>query len=197
MQLQGISINMDYKLNFLLLLMLPFTNMFFTEGPYDRMNDQKEKLYKAYFADQFKKYNLTPSMTGSGSNGKQFKLLNIGFNTKKSLNIDEARRLLLLSVKDLLDRIDRDDYIHPFLIEVPFPAKRLDYEINVVGINGMVEFPNGPTKDNKISYVQLMNGIIYYMVFTTLEAETIILHKETYEEALDIIAKENQHHENK
>ncbi len=184
---------LGYKLSFLLLLMLPFTNMFFTEGPYDRMNDQKEKLYKAYFADQFKKYNFTPSMTGSGSDGKQFDLLNIGFNTSKSLNIDEARRLLLLSVKDLLDRIDRDDYIHPFLIEVPFPAKRLDYEINVVGRNGIVKFPNGPTKDNKISYVRLGKGIIYYMIFTTPEAPILTIHKETYEEALDIVAKENQH----
>ncbi len=173
--------------------MLPFTNMFFSEGPYDRMNDQHDKLYRAHFDDQLKKYNIVPSMSGSGMKDCKFNLFNIGFSTKKSLNIDEARRLLLLSVKDFLDRLNHYESIHPYLIEVPFSAKMLTYEIYVSGKNGIAEFPNGPTKDNKISYVRLGKGVIYYMVFTTLETETITLHKETYEEALDIVTKENQH----
>lgn len=102
-------------------------------------------------------------------------LLDLQFKYKKTVSIDEARKLFVISLDKFLLKINSDSKIRIYLHEFPFTAKNMDWGLS------FNYFPSDLILDNFVTYAFLDKGkICYKNVRTTLLVET-------YEQARNIV----------
>ncbi|MEC7839847.1 MAG: hypothetical protein VX777_07390 [Chlamydiota bacterium] len=158
----------------------------------DPMMKEKLKVYDQHMCRQYSKYKLAPYSFGGGGNGKQLHLLSLGFSTHKKLTIETARQLLVDSITDFHEKVNRSKSLQPYLNEIPFPISKFNYTIKVVGKDGSwLLFPDGVDDAQHITFAILHNGTIFYCIDVDKDKLPIDIHKETYEEAVAITLEEN------
>lgn len=152
-----------------------FSFNYFSEPTKDQMiNDILEKT-----ANQLqKKYGIEAIGTGgSEDNGKET-LIGIDFRIYHPLAIKEARKMILDSVKILLENINNNENLKNHLVETPFPRNRVDITIYISKNHEEV-------LDPEITLVSFYKDKV---VYRTLDPEDSFKYKsritETYEEAL-------------
>lgn len=111
--------------------------------------------------------------------------ISLHFTSGASLNIDQARRLVVESSQIFLSMINEDKKLRPYLHTYPFTGNNIKISIDF-------DEPGKTWKDSEeISLVMLLDGKIFY---DTHDEEALIrhksLHKETYEEAVKIVKAE-------
>jgi len=111
---------------------------------------------------------------------------NLTFVTYQNLNVNQARILFINSTQKLLDRVNVNRQIRPYLNNYPFNAKNLDFTIMFEDIRG--NFVNPP----HIAFVSLTDGKIRYNINDPITDEFNKIHSETYEEALRIVREQLQ-----
>lgn len=151
-----------------------------------------DEVYSAHLKDLCKKHQFNVNMTGAGGNGKKINSIDLGLSIKKNLTIDSARRLLLPSIQDLMNKVNAFEELHPYLVEVPFGYDKYKYWIDSVDKNGIIELPLDHLGSNQISYVVLSRGELCYNVFVKETEKIVEVLCESYEEALKIVENEKK-----
>ena len=143
-----------------------------------------DKILNDVAAELRKRYSLYLLGTG-GSMMDEIKLLSLTFETLKKHNLEEARKLYVISFKVFLEKINQNKKIRNYLLNHPFNSKNIDLVIFFVDEKG--DFYSPPY----ISVIRNKGNILVYEIKNNGKYETI--HQETYEEALKIVqGKENQ-----
>lgn len=111
--------------------------------------------------------------------------ISLDFHLQKNVNIEEARKLLVGSVEELLHRINNDVGIRPFLHNYPFTNNNLWFSIGFKDKNNKFVLPPN------IAMASLILGKISYGLEDLKEPLLFDeIHEETYEEALKIYQSE-------
>ena len=114
------------------------------------------------------------------------KLMSMGFNYYKVIDIDEARRLLVYCAEEYLTAINGDEKVRPYLHNYPFTAKNIEIDIYFYKPNGSDVAPN------EISIAGANEGRVTYSI-DDLEKHTLIrIRRETYEEAFKIVSSQKE-----
>jgi hypothetical protein len=126
-----------------------------------------------------KRYNL--KLTGFGGGQMDLvKSLSLSMNTHKPIKVNEARILIVNCLETFLKNINTNKIIRPYLIEYPFPERRIDFTI-------FVRLDETEQKKlNSLNYFSSHRGKLSYYEYDHL------VHEEPYEKARAIVAKINQ-----
>ncbi|MFT4552182.1 MAG: hypothetical protein ACI9S8_000807 [Chlamydiales bacterium] len=102
--------------------------------------------------------------------------------------IEDARKLSICILEGLIEKVNNDPKLHPFLLSHPFSHDKfgllLSYDI--IDKDGFYKHPPYP----KLGIVIMANGKFFYDTFNPdgpKQAKFETLHEETYEEALEIV----------
>lgn len=155
------------------------------------------KVESAHAKKQMKLNGFRCCGKGGGGNGKQFHTLAITFSTHEQLNISTARKYLVEGLLMYYNDINSAQSLQPYLIEKPFPIEKIEYSIFVHGDNGArPKFPDGPTDDQKISYVSWYDSEIEYNIDVNIGKLPLTIHTETFDEAVAILNAEKSRSNN-
>ncbi len=112
------------------------------------------------------------------------KTFDLHFIAYKELDVNQTRRLFVRCVEDLLERVNSDVNIRPYLHTYPFTEE---------GTEIMISFfqPNGErVQKNYVALVHTLNGKIFYSYYNHKSEQLLNLHEESYQEALRICQEE-------
>ena len=131
--------------------------------------------------------------TGGGGDGERLTKLSLNFSTPEQLTVPQARRYLIQGIKMYQEEINSAEDFQAHIVESPFPIDRIEYSISVEGIDDYrARFPNGPTKDKKITFCNWAYGSIDYFICPGVSENYVKIHSETFEEAVTILDAEDQ-----
>lgn len=133
-----------------------------------------------------KQYNLNAFGVGGRLSGN-IKELDMSFILKceRVYSIDEARELIVNCVEEVYLNVNNDECIRPYLENYPFDRNKLMISINFAGNDGRF------FKNKQLASVNLNGDYVYYSSYTD-ELGFDTLYKETYEEALEIVRKQQE-----
>lgn len=133
-----------------------------------------------------KKYQLQPVGEGAAMPGGPIQELTLEFDANARYTKEQLRDLLIKSAKELLEQIQTNEEIQPFLITKPFTIQNVKITIYNQDQNGREVY------DPEISTASLSRGILIYK---TTDPEDEFKYKnrikETYEEALQALKCQN------
>jgi hypothetical protein len=123
-----------------------------------------------------------------GCDSEKLKAFVLGFIAVNHVNVDEARDLFIGLCEELLDQINANEKMKPWLTDYPYTGKNLNI------ILAFYQAPSRLISPPYIALVSVLNGNVCYSThendkFSDVPVETEVL-IETYEEALKIY-KEN------
>ncbi|HSW87007.1 MAG TPA: hypothetical protein VLG49_05870, partial [Rhabdochlamydiaceae bacterium] len=109
----------------------------------------------------------------------EVEMLAMDFQFFNTLEIDEARNLVISAVNEYLAEINNNQALRPYLVNYPFEAKNLIIDI----------WMRNPDRSSpaigQIQLVSAFKGIIKYRIKTQNAILGKIIHSETYEEAIN------------
>lgn len=148
----------------------------------------QEPIYCKYCDDVVYPYcaylKRTHHLNCDGSGGGFMDNINnihLSFSGVKNLSIDEARILIIESSEELLNRINNDIKVRPYLSHYPFTEKGISLLISL-------DKKNGDRVDSDfIAFVFTSNGMVYYDVYDSQENLLKKVYEEPYKKALQIV----------
>lgn len=117
---------------------------------------------------------------------ENIELFTMYFETQKKVTLDESRMLILNCVEELLNRINSNEKIRPYLSVYPFTSDGLVLDLLFRDFYGNI------ISDGQISTVYLLNGKIFYETYDQQTKRYIDVQEESYQDALKIV-KEQKH----
>lgn len=124
-----------------------------------------------------------------GTGGALFKGVGsiwVGFGSDETYDVDQARRHFMILATDLVNRIESNVTIRPYL-------KDPDHIENAADIS--ISYTNrklNPNLKRPVVFVFMLKGKIHYCANAKNHSGFDDLHSETYFEALEIIRRENE-----
>ena len=138
-----------------------------------------------------KKYKIQTVGKGVSMPGGTVKKLSLSFNSYENLSKDQLRKITLDFIEKLLNNINSNSDIQPFLVKRPFTIENVSFFIANYDSKGY------QLNDPEIGYSYYSNG---KLVYKTYDPEKEFGYKnefeETYEEALQLVQKGNQNQKN-
>ena len=126
---------------------------------------------------------------GFSEGGEEGKYSNIGLHFVRygTLSKDEGRKMVIESVKELLNEINSDPKLQPFLLYKPFTAQNVSLDILIFTSDGKnVFYPD-------INIFSAVRGKIkFFTKIPEREFGYFTEEEETFEEALRIVEAQNQ-----
>jgi nucleoid DNA-binding protein len=145
-----------------------------------------DKITKKYTEQIKNDENLL--LNGFGSNYVNgIHRIGLDFQTERTVDITEARYLLVRSVSKLLDAVNSNEEIRRYLDHYPYTAKGIEFAIDFSNKN-MHE-----CKIGSIAYVYVFHNkranenIVLYKAYDLTKRNYVEVHRETYEEAERIV----------
>lgn len=127
------------------------------------------------------KYGLTCSGSG-GALMDRVNVISLSLDSREQdFDIKRARRLIIDCSEDYLERVNNNEEIRPYLSHFPFTEK---------GIRFSISFRN--PQDDAIKLAFLSQGNVVYSVIDPDQKPYVTKHKETYEEAREIVMAERR-----
>ncbi len=170
---------MKYLIGFLLILGLIHISRCFGEVDYERLADKVTN-------QTAKRLLIEKNLHCVGISGGMMGLIQrmgMVFDYNKSVSLEEARRLAVYAMGKYRKDINASKEIRPYLIEYPFPIDRLKISISFYKDDSLSQ-----VDADQISTIFLFGDIVQYCLPS--KGESIVLHQETYEEALKIVQEE-------
>lgn len=153
--------------------------MSYEEPYYSRL---ASRLVKEHISEM-QKEGFHAYMTGGGMM-YDVEDISVGFESNRTPTLEEARVLYVRGVERLLNRVNQDLKIRPYLHNYPFTVADLTYMLEfsyvVVDVSG-----SGPIAD-----VMCVKGKVCYSVYDPANSSTMpvrTIHRESYDEALRIV----------
>ena len=123
--------------------------------------------------------------TGGGMMN-DIKMMMMGFNYYKVIDMDEARKLLIYCVEEYLNAINSDEKVRPYLHNYPFTAENIEIKIFFYKPDGSNVAPN------EISVATANEGRMAYSIDDPEKHTLKRIHRESYEEALKIVSSQKE-----
>lgn len=111
------------------------------------------------------KYHLKPCSVGAAMPGGPIRKLILGFDTKTLYTRNELRKLLIQCAQEMIDQVNANEEIQPFLMKAPFtienvqitifnqkPDGRIDYDPEIVTAGIICRVLTYRTKDPEDHY---------------------------------------------
>ena len=115
------------------------------------------------------------------------KELDLMCESYQQVNTEEARKLVVECVNRILEKVNADEEIRPYLENFPFTANNIEF-----GILFFQKKDKHFVKDGFIASAGSLKGKLYYRVFDATEPTTLnTIHEEPFEEGLRIVMQEN------
>jgi hypothetical protein len=130
-----------------------------------------------------KSKNLELAGSG-GSMPADVKKIILEFDSPLELDLVCARRLFVESAQGLLNIVNRDKKIRPYLHDYPFTCRNIGFGIGFMQRGKWA-------KSNKIAYVFIAEKNIFYTICKSGTEDLEDFFQEPYEEALRIVQQEN------
>lgn len=116
--------------------------------------------------------------------GKKIRGLSLYYFTDQKPSIDNARIILLRSLLILLEKINNDKNLQPYLSSYPFTEKQIDFSILFRTSKGVR--PQKPY----VAQVSLQDGQIVYDSYNPQTKSLEVIHIESYDVAIEAIEEE-------
>ncbi len=120
-----------------------------------------------------KEYGLKPFGIG-GQARDEVEMLALAFQSSRKIDIIEGRKLLVASVEILLDEINKEDKLIPYLANYPFEAKNVDVSIYI----------NSSCRE-ELAVISASRGLLQYQKDISSDEPLKTVCRETYQEALE------------
>lgn len=130
------------------------------------------------------------SLVGEGgAMMKSITMVSLTFNSFHEVDINEARRLCVRCVEELVEVINATEALQPHLSPYPFPSSKLDIGIMFRDKKKDSYFQYGCAYlgTGGVSLVFADNGYIYYASYNPKTKLLEPYYEETYEEALEMV----------
>ena len=124
-----------------------------------------------------KETELRPCGSG-GQTSHGVEMLALSFDYYGSIDIKEARELLIIAVCEFVAAVNADEEIRPFLNNFPFTDKNVEIRIFVKNRDG------SDVTMGKLRVVSAIDGVLDYDVKDPSEPLFKTIHRETYKEAI-------------
>jgi hypothetical protein len=138
-----------------------------------------DKVVSAYSKDIKSRYNLQLDGSG-GAMMEDIKEVSLMYHSYQTLKLEQARIMIVDCAENLLNRINSDLKIRPYLHNYPFTIKNIELTL------GFYDHKGGFVKDEYIASVALLDGTIFYAQFNSSKNIMEHIHSEPYSEALKI-----------
>lgn len=132
-------------------------------------------LLKSYAQQTLKTDGLYLIGLGGGFSD-DIKIVSYHYGTIKSLDVNDARRLYVKTAQNLINRMNSDDNVRPYLHTYPATIDNVDISIGFFMPNG--EYPD----EEHVALMFRTRGLIFYEA--RKDSKFITLYEETWEEAL-------------
>ncbi len=136
-----------------------------------------DKMTVEFSANLFQEEGLYLSNYGGGLMDN-IKMVSLGYHIKRHATVEEARELFIKYSQKLLQRINEDEKMRPFLNQYPFTEKDIRFRLSFVQKN------NRPFTDGSVAHVSLVRENIYYDRYDGEKKRFIEILKEPYQDAL-------------
>lgn len=150
----------------------------------ERKKNKKEKLSNEILRKATSKLKQETDLHPIGTIGQmlnEVQKLGLSFYYYKPTDIVEGRKLLIKSVNTLMDEVNQEKRIHPYLIRYPFLPRNIEIEIYIRSPEGS-DMPIG-----NLWIVEACDGVLRYDIHHPTDRGFVTVYKETYEEALERI----------
>jgi hypothetical protein len=148
---------------------------------------EKEQLANQVIREAFsvlkKEKNLEPFGEG-GQMMHQIQMLALSFSYHNPLDIEQAREMLVYVSKTFLGILNKNERIRPYLSNYPFDFKNIDIEIVVRG--------GDKSDQDKLVFLSMHRGVLNYNVRELGTIKFKRFYRETYEEAIERLAYQNE-----
>jgi hypothetical protein len=137
-----------------------------------------------------KQEDLFACGTGGGMEEGKILCRCLSFQFFHEVDLEKARKLLVRAIDQYLADINASENINPYLMTYPNPFMPKNLEIRI-----WIYKPDGSSMEgDNIYYVQSIDGILEY--YPPIRPEDTVwtrrmIHKETYEEAINALKTEN------
>lgn len=114
------------------------------------------------------------------------KKFNVEYSTKQQPSIAQTRRLLVKATESLIQLVNNNKKIRPYLQDYPFTSHNTEVGIGFLNSDG--SYP----RNEKIAYAFIHNNNVDYNVFNEGTGDLETIFQEKYEDALRIVRDEGQ-----
>lgn len=128
------------------------------------------------------RFNLHPVGFG-GSVHDAVEKVSLSFNCNRQMSQDEYRKLVVKSANYLLEKINNNNQLEPYLRNYPFDSNNIELSIFIFAEDG------SRVQLGEISCVTVINGKVAYSIRET-EFTTIWILEESFEDAKRIVAEQ-------
>lgn len=152
-------------------------------------SEDYEKLADKITVKTAKKLEQEKGLILIGVGGRMMddiKLMMMGFNYRKIIDINEARNLLVYCVEEYLTAINGDKKVRSYLHNYPFTSRNVEIKIFIYSPDGSDVPPN------ELSIVASNEGELVYKIDYPEKHTIKPIHEETYEEALKIVVSQKK-----
>ncbi|MBI3259664.1 MAG: hypothetical protein HYZ54_09350 [Ignavibacteriae bacterium] len=168
----------------LILTVLSISALYFYNNPPPRNYERFANKITANVAKKLKEEHDLHLVGIGGRMMYSVEMMSMRFDYYHQITLEEARKLLVIAIKEYLSAINSDEKIRPYLKEYPFTAKNVEIGIFILQSNGSKVPPD------KIYYISNMDDILSYYIakqngFSTRTA----ICEESYEEALQLLGE--------
>ncbi len=125
--------------------------------------------------------NLRPCGT-MGQMMNEIQRLGLSFYYFQPVDIVEGRKLAVKAVETMLQEINQDMRIHPYLICYPFKPRNIEITIFLRNPD------NSDPPPESLQVIKASEGVLRYKIDNSTRKGFVTIYKETYEEALDRVA---------
>lgn len=112
----------------------------------------------------------------------EIKILGLSFYYYKPVDILEGRKLLVKALDTVLEEVNNESQIHPYLIRFPFKPRNVEIQIFLWNPDGR-EVSSG-----SLNVIEASEGYLSYDIHHPTDPGFITVYKETYEDALQRLA---------
>jgi hypothetical protein len=106
-------------------------------------------------------------------------VLGLSFNYYDPVDIVEGRKLLIKAINSMMEEVNQEARIRPYLCRYPFVPDNLEIKIFIRNPEGRDVTPGA------LWIVEASDGILYYKIDNPATHRLTDVYKETYEEALE------------
>ena len=108
--------------------------------------------------------------------------ITLSFIAYREGSIEEARKIEVCAIQKLTQLINANKKLRPYLREYPFPTHRVEICLSY-------KEKDNNYYPNNLAYISHINGILRYRSQDLSTPKLILLHQETFEEALKIVTQ--------
>jgi len=138
-----------------------------------------DHIFKEFTKEMKQKNGFQICSSGGSMPGRVVKSVNMVFSSNYQLDICEARKLYVETLWRLLDKINNDKIIRPYLNQ--YPAKWENVHL------GIVFDYNKKLIEKKVALMTNVNNVLYFFIYDPKTNSLKDLHEESIDDALGIV----------